>query len=310
MRYRIFDAVLESDIALPELMPSTASRVQIRAELRSRRRADTSARGWHTEDQHGWPEVSRRFDQVRIRFARGVDFFVNDEGTLVTAAAPPRFPPATLRHLLIDQVIPMVLSARGRLIVHGSAVRTPWGGVLLVGASGVGKSTLAVALAQSGWKLLSDDYVRVQLRRTGPHAVAAYAGARLWPDVLPNLSHPTGLPRVSHYTAKRRLRRDALSGQVAIAAPLRRIYLLERGRTVGVSAMTPRETLVTLLSHIVRLDVGAAASERRRLDLLAALCGTVQSRRLKYPRDLRQTGRVQAAIANDLVRSKVDIEER
>lgn len=309
MRYRIFDSVLESDVPLPELAPSRASRVHIHARLKPAA-ARRHAGRWQPVHRRTWPEVSRRGDDVRIRFSPRVHFVISDKGTLVHATAPRRYPVETLRHLLIDQVIPMVLSARGRLIVHGSAVQSPWGGVLLLGASGAGKSTLAVALAGAGWKLLSDDYVRVRVRPDGAHAVAAYAGARLWPDVLTGLSQRTGLPRVSHYNAKRRMRRDAFGGQVALAAPLQRIYLLASGKAVSVRPVTQRDTLVTLLSHTLRLDAGVGRAERRRLELLARLCGCVAARQLSYPRDLRHMDRVQAAIADDLAGRPIAPEER
>jgi len=50
--------------------------------------------------------------------------------------------------------------------IHAAGVETPWGVVLLAGASGVGKSTLAIALAsEEGHRLLSDSFVLQRGRR-------------------------------------------------------------------------------------------------------------------------------------------------
>lgn len=300
MRYRIFDSVVESDVPLPELAPSRACRSDIRVVLRASRERRNDA-GWTTEDQEPWLAVGRRGGDWRLRFGDAVDFFVSDRGSVVRAAAPARFPDDSLRHLLVDQVLPLVLCARGRLILHGSAVRSPWGGILLIAPSGGGKSTLAVALAEHGWKLMSDDYVRIRLRAGSATAVAAYAGARLWPDVLEGIAASSSeMPRVSHYSAKRRLRRDALRGRTALSSPLRRIYLLGEAAGVSVRAVSLRDALVALLSQTLRLDAAGGRDEERRLDLLGRLCETVAVRQLSFPRVLDGLPRVKDALERDL----------
>lgn len=300
MRYRIFDSVVDSDVPLPELAPSRASRSDIRVQLRGPRERRSEA-GWSIEEDEPWLTVGRRGGEWRLRFSDAVDFFVSDGGNVVRAAAPARFPDDSLRHLLVDQVLPLVLSARGRLILHGSAVRSPWGGILLLARSGGGKSTLAVTLARDGWKLLSDDYVRIRLGAGSAVAVAAYPGARLWPDVLGGIAAPSSaMPRVSHYSAKRRLRRDALRGRTALASPLRRIYLLEESAGVSVRSVSMRDALVALLSHTLRLGAAGGRDEGRRLELLGRLSETVGVRRLSYPRVLGQLARVKNALARDL----------
>ncbi len=53
------------------------------------------------------------------------------------------------------------LGQQGRQIVHGAAVGTAAGGALLVGKSGSGKSTTALACLQAGLHYLGDDYCLV-----------------------------------------------------------------------------------------------------------------------------------------------------
>jgi len=60
--------------------------------------------------------------------------------------------------------------AAGPLVVHGTAVAFGGRGLLILGASGTGKSTLALALVRAGAALVADD--RVELVRRGKALVA------------------------------------------------------------------------------------------------------------------------------------------
>ena len=301
MKYRIFGVGLETDVPLPELSPLPSAATVLRARLRHRQAPRARGPGWDLTNRQGWMDVSRRPGEWRIRFARVAEFLVSDNASMVRTWAPPATPLRTIRHLLIDQVLPMMLSARGHLILHGSAVAGRHGGVLLVGASGVGKSTLAVSLTLAGWKLLSDDLVRIQLGRGRPRAIAAYPGARLWPDVAAILARGQARSRLAHYTDKRRIVRAALSGRVAGAAALRRVYLLgTAGPEITVSAVAKREALMALLGNVTRLDTGAGGAEHDRLDTLTDLCEAIPVRGISYPRDLNRLEDVRRAIIADL----------
>lgn len=293
--------ILDCDIPLPELPVSRAARASIRARVRGGRAPLARGPRWTPVDREDWIEVSRRPGEWRIRFPRLADFIVSRNAALVTASATSAIPEATLRHLLIDQVIPLMLSARGHLILHGSAVAGPGGGVIFAGVSGSGKSTLAVSFAVSGWKLLSDDVVRVQPASGRVRVIAAYAGARMWPDVLSVMGRRLALKRIAHYSEKRRLPLEALSASAASSSILRRVYLLSAdGDAVTIRTVPMREALMALLSHATRLDTDDGAAEARWLHGLADLCQTVCVRSISYPRDLRRLEDVRRAIAADL----------
>ena len=89
---------------------------------------------------------------------------------------------ALLRRI-VHHVIAHLLSLNGRLVAHGAAVGRGGSAVLLLGASGSGKSTSAYLASLSGWSLLSDDLVVV--RRSGDvlDAVGIHRALAVPPDV-------------------------------------------------------------------------------------------------------------------------------
>jgi hypothetical protein len=85
--------------------------------------------------------------------------------------------------------IHLILRREGRLDLHAAAVSpgADAGGLLIVGPKGVGKSSLTVALALSGWAFYSDDHVLTWL----DHGHVSVAGLRgplfLAPDAAARL---------------------------------------------------------------------------------------------------------------------------
>ena len=97
----------------------------------------------------------------------------------------------------IRQILFWWLGSRGYLQVHGAAVGTPSGGVLVVGPAGSGKSTVALACLGTDLLYAGDDYVAVALEPS-PHVASLYNSGKLeashvhdlLPHLLPVLANP------------------------------------------------------------------------------------------------------------------------
>lgn len=84
------------------------------------------------------------------------------------------------------------LADRSLALAHSAAVGTGRGGVLIVGKSGAGKSTTALACVASGWSLVSDDYC-VLTTQGAPSAHGLFRFAKLEDRatrLLPDVSRP------------------------------------------------------------------------------------------------------------------------
>ena len=89
---------------------------------------------------------------------------------------------------ILGTVFGILLHQREQIVLHASTVRVNGKAVLFCGASGVGKSTLAAALAQRGYPLVTDDFCTLAVQEKGPPIV--YPDGRqlkLWAQAIERL---------------------------------------------------------------------------------------------------------------------------
>ncbi|MDT8321953.1 MAG: hypothetical protein RQ826_15655, partial [Xanthomonadales bacterium] len=130
-RYRIFGIVLSCDFPLPELPPAAAGEVVLSIALAG----DAAPALDGFERVHEWAGpgaqaacwCERRGGDYLFVFPGFVRYLVG-ENDHILCLPEPGCDLSTLRHLLLNQVVPRALGTRGRLIVHASAVILPGSG--------------------------------------------------------------------------------------------------------------------------------------------------------------------------------------
>lgn len=133
------------------------------------------------------------------------------------------------------------------LALHGSAVEVSGRACVILGASGAGKSTTALACVAQGAALLSDDMVLVDVARGVVFPAAPTL--RLW---QPPTSHIEVVEqaRISPASDKRWYKLSGLSAQ---EVPLGRVLLLERSLQASVCGdldqLRGMEAMISLLSN-------------------------------------------------------------
>jgi hypothetical protein len=232
--YRFCGLTLDSNIGLPELEPCEGASPDLifRLEPGTTRLAGVRRwnRQWYRHDGDVLLSYVRKQSHSIFRFPRVADFIVSADHRSIRCVTQSDTSLETVKHLLLDLVLPRVLSQRGQMVIHASCVLIPGGTVAFMGASGAGKSTIAAALHSRGFPILSDDCLLLQERGDLIYGAPSYVTLRLWPDSVTGVFGDDMPTRpVTHQSSKKRLllpQGDTAPKEGAF--PLHAIYCLDR----------------------------------------------------------------------------------
>jgi hypothetical protein len=321
-RYRAFGQILSCNVPLDELEQSPAPDPSEPADLHimfvsSDKHLSTPASWYLTvslADGTPWLHCGRIDPGYVVEFPNLATFVFFPSNNLLQCIPHRQIPSHTLRHLLLDQVLPLILHHQGKEVLHGAAIVTPYGACAFVGPTGSGKSTLAASFLSEGFPVVTDDCVVLDRCSNDIMVVPAYPGLRLWDDALAVFfAEPENesYAPVSHYNLKRRVAAVASMAFSTWTTPLAGIYVLgEAGTepttfvsTVERPFLRKRDALMTLLSLAFKLDIEDHDRLTRELDFLHSLVTHVPVRRLVIPDSFNALPDIRAAILQDLARS-------
>jgi hypothetical protein len=317
-RYRAYGLSFVSDVKFPELSPTTdnshVSTRDIRVRLTSkalrlvRAREVISVRT--SRNGQPWLRCVRLTDGYLLRFLRTADFLVSRDGCEIACIRrSSRASSITIRHLLLDQVLPVVLNLRGQEAIHATAVLVDGAGVAFLGPTGIGKSTLAASFMLAGYRALGDDCMAlldIDLVRVIP----AYPGFRLWTDSAGalNLDHSRAMPVADRINKVRMLARECAANFPTRPVLLKRIYRLTRARTYHrralraplIEPVRPRDAMIELVRASFPLDLDDQAMLARHFRVMRRVAAEVPFSRVMIPDDFRALPAVRDAILMDL----------
>jgi hypothetical protein len=190
-----------------------------------------------------------------LAYSDGVQFLVREDGECIGVTWPQEAVFANVLPYLLGPVLGLVIRLRGGVCLHASAVAAGGHAALLVGPMGAGKSSTALAFAQLGCAVLSDD-VSVLTHVGGSFSVQpGYPGLRVWPDMAQALlGGQIELPRVMPAWEKRRV--DVVANGFCFRStptPIAAIYLLnervEDASAPELSDIAPSTALLRLIAN-------------------------------------------------------------
>ncbi len=297
MKYRIFDRILESDIPLPELQQSEDKEANLFFISIPTPYFQDSDIIWthHWKLPGGQISISsgNRNEEYWLHFPHLAHFRINPTSKRIYCYQPPETPENSIRHLLLDQVIPRLLSHMGEQILHASCVNVNHSAILFSGESGWGKSTLASFFHTSGHPLLTDDGFMLKKVGTKIKGNPSYGGARLFPDsmsLLPGIPEDTVSSPVSHYCAKKRLNITDSNGMNSI--PVKAIFTLsnpefsQQSENIIIRKLYGAAAVMALVKNCFPLDITDTERMGKQLQKLTLIASTdeLSIYSLSYPR--------------------------
>ena len=257
---------------------------------------------WVFPDGELWAAFFRTRLGYLLRFPNLADFGISADGRDVCCHPVPWVSEETVRHLYLNQVLPLALSRLGKLVFHASAVELGGEAVVFVGESGRGKSTLAASFATSGHPFLTDDGLVVEEHGTGYQVLPSHASIRLWEDSQGALVHPTTpVADPVPFTSKSRFLAGETIAFCDRPRPLHRVYFLGDGTSPSVTfaPVSACEALIELVKHSFLLDTRESELIAAHFDQLTRLVRQRIYCRLDYPRRFEDLSDVRCAILSD-----------
>lgn len=279
---------ISSPFPLPELLPGDGHPdVMVRLAFPKRVSRD-DAMG--TEPNGSAHEAVLSWDDVGT--------FVVRNGNEIVVSPAPNVEGQLLRTFLLGPVLPVLLRQRGFLVLHASAVAVGHQVFLFMGGSGWGKSTLAAALCQQGYSLLSDDVTAIDMNTPHPTVIPGYPQVKLWPDSVRALGQdPELLPRLNGSSEKRVSRN--LSNFCQDPLPLARVFVLDDGTNLQITDLEPQAALVELVRHSSRVRELHTNCAPAHLRQCATIVNSVPLSRLTVPRSFSALSTVVSTLAEE-----------
>lgn len=187
-RYTIFGLVIESEIELTGLIQSNATPPDTIIKLGKvpEHLEEIKNKGILYESSKN--DFLFKFETVgRYRVKNGREIIVQPNKNAT---------PEEIQLFLLGAAIGGLLHQRGILPIHGSAIATEKESFIIAGASSAGKSSLAAALSERGYSILTDDVSAIGFTKEQSFVYPGTPYLKLWGDVLSYFNEVSELKRV------------------------------------------------------------------------------------------------------------------
>lgn len=308
--FRYASRVIASEIPFPELRAAhgdECSQPELSVWLRAAPVPEPPRADWvhHWRSSPTTTEISlaRQRGSFLLRFPALADFAIREDGAQISAWPEAGCTEETLRHLLLDQVLPRVLAHRGSLVLHAGAVSIGGRGVAFLGETGAGKSTLTASFHDAGHPVLSDDGLVLEQQGGTVQVLPTYPSVRLWPESVAGVypEAPEVAP-MAHYSAKRRLVLASEPDAPRCSLPLGACFVLMRtpGGEPEISRLLPATGCMQIVRNTFQLDLSDSKRTAQCFRSAAAAAQAVPMFALRYPTAFSRLGDARAAILRQL----------
>jgi hypothetical protein len=281
-------------------LPCEAASVASTPEVTVRAAADRSLT--HSAPRAGvWFQHDSRADGSEVlRWGDTYECWVSRDGRSIRYTPLSDASSGAFLAYVLSSALSFSLLKLGKEHLHATCVVVDGQAFGFLGQPGDGKSTLAASFLDAGHQLLTDDLL--VLADEGGQLLS-YPGLpriKLMPEaakrVFPTADH--GVP-MNRTTSKLVL--PVAHGSFSNRPlPLRRLYVLDEGRSISVRELSSEDAFLALTEHTYNAAVADRARLEQHLEFVERVYGALGVSVLRFPRDYGSLAEVRSAILRDL----------
>jgi len=239
--YFAYGLGIHSTLPLPEFLPAeTACDVFVRLESGNCVPLEAS----------GKQQYLKITPEEAMLFLRHVGIFRARKGHEIVVIPSPGVAERIIQLYIVEAIMALLLYQRGLLVLHASAVEIDGGGIIFLGESGQGKSSIAAALHARGHGIIADDVTAINVGTDSPIVFPGFPQLKISQEVAATLGYDFESLPLIHPLEDRRACRD-ICGFPRTPLPLKGLYslLLTEGDGPEIAPLRPQELLVELIRH-------------------------------------------------------------
>ena len=306
-RYFVYGMTLHSEIrlALPEQGHGGLGQIELRVAPAS----------YFSEAARSLPADpdSESFYQTRflqdgstyVRWEGVGEFVISPDGRRITGRQCDQAHEESFQVYLLGQALSYALVNQGFEPLHATAIVINGAAMVLLGNSGLGKSSLAACFLDAGHRLLTDDLLLLRPAGRGVMAYPGPARIKLFPQLARLFRHEAASGVAMNPKSKKLILPLHHSQSVRHPVPLGGIYALlpprsaTRGRTVRIAALPPRESFIALVKNTFNYRIVGRSRMERQFESATRVVTVMAVKKVSYPRILARLPDVRDALLAD-----------
>ena len=177
--YQAFGLTIASELPIPELIPTSSNHIDVVIE-----NGDLYATWLEQFEKDEYYKIKPNWLMMHVP---EVAIFCIENGNKIIASPFNESEEDEIRLFLLGTCMGALLMQRKIIPLHGSAIEIDGKAYAILGDCGAGKSTLAKAFLNRGYKLLADDITAVTFsNKQEPLVIPGYPQQKLWMESLNN----------------------------------------------------------------------------------------------------------------------------
>lgn len=231
----------------------------------------------------------------------GLGRMLVSKGDLIRLEPGPDYDEKRMRLYVLGSGFGALLQQRGKLVLHGSTIRTAVGAVSFIGASGDGKSTLARGFLARGHAVVSDDVTSVDFDALGrPYVVGAYPQLKLCDDTARQFGESLApdariLPEIPKVAVPLR------DGFHADPLPLKMVFVVDPQASgpIAIDRLSGGAAVAGLINHTFReLYLRGMGLRPRQFLLASKVAESVEVYHIRRPRNKMMVAELLGEVAS------------